>query len=83
MAGLKVVVPSNPHDAKGLLIAAIEDPDPVIFFEPKRIYNGPFDGWHDRPGEALDRPSQGRHVPEGQLPLCRWARRRSRAKAPR
>ncbi|WP_205421046.1 alpha-ketoacid dehydrogenase subunit beta [Sphingomonas mesophila] len=49
VAGLKVVVPSNPHDAKGLLIAAIEDPDPVIFFEPKRIYNGPFDGHHDRP----------------------------------
>ena len=49
IAGLKVVVPSTPHDAKGLLIAAIEDPDPVIFFEPKRIYNGPFDGHHDRP----------------------------------
>src|SRR4028118_1322459 len=49
VAGLKVVVPSNPYDAKGLLIAAIEDPDPVIFFEPKRIYNGPFDGHHDRP----------------------------------
>ncbi len=49
IAGLKTVVPSTPHDAKGLLIAAIEDPDPVIFFEPKRIYNGPFDGHHDRP----------------------------------
>jgi 2-oxoisovalerate dehydrogenase E1 component beta subunit len=49
VAGLKVVVPSNPYDAKGLLIAAIEDPDPVVFFEPKRIYNGPFDGHHDRP----------------------------------
>src|ERR671921_1753634 len=48
-AGLKTVVPSNPHDAKGLLIAAIEDPDPVIFLEPKRLYNGPFDGHHDRP----------------------------------
>ena len=46
---MKVVIPSNPYDAKGLLIAAIEDPDPVIFFEPKRIYNGPFDGHHDRP----------------------------------
>ncbi|MFN3726079.1 MAG: alpha-ketoacid dehydrogenase subunit beta [Allosphingosinicella sp.] len=49
VAGLKVVIPSNPHDAKGLLIAAIEDDDPVVFFEPKRIYNGPFDGFFDRP----------------------------------
>ena len=37
-AGLKVVCPSNPRDAKGLLLAAIDDPDPVLFFEPKRIY---------------------------------------------
>ncbi|WP_426416932.1 alpha-ketoacid dehydrogenase subunit beta [Aestuariirhabdus sp. LZHN29] len=36
--GLKVVVPRNPHQAKGLLLAAIRDPNPVIFFEPKRIY---------------------------------------------
>jgi len=36
--GLKVVVPSTPHDAKGLLIAAIRDPDPVIFLEPARAY---------------------------------------------
>ena len=38
VAGLKVVCPSNPHDAKGLLLASIRDPDPVLFFEPKRIY---------------------------------------------
>jgi 2-oxoisovalerate dehydrogenase E1 component beta subunit len=37
-AGLKVVVPANPYDAKGLLISAIRDPDPVLFFEPKRVY---------------------------------------------
>ncbi|MCZ4238035.1 hypothetical protein O4H25_14440, partial [Staphylococcus equorum] len=49
VAGLKTVIPSNPYDAKGLLIAAIEDNDRVIFFEPKRIYNGPFDGHYDRP----------------------------------
>ncbi|HQN74863.1 MAG TPA: alpha-ketoacid dehydrogenase subunit beta [Bacillota bacterium] len=36
--GLKLVIPSTPYDAKGLLIAAINDPDPVIFMEPKRIY---------------------------------------------
>jgi 2-oxoisovalerate dehydrogenase E1 component beta subunit len=49
VAGLKTVIPSNPYDAKGLLIAAIEDDDPVIFLEPKRLYNGPFDGYHGRP----------------------------------
>jgi pyruvate dehydrogenase E1 component beta subunit len=36
--GLKVVVPSTPRDAKGLLLAAIEDPDPVVFLEPIRLY---------------------------------------------
>jgi pyruvate dehydrogenase E1 component beta subunit len=36
--GLKVVIPSTPFDAKGLLTAAIRDPDPVIFMEPKRMY---------------------------------------------
>ncbi len=36
--GLKVVIPSNPYDTKGLIVAAINDPDPVIFLEPKRIY---------------------------------------------
>jgi len=36
--GLKVVCPATPRDAKGLLLAAIRDPDPVLFFEPKRVY---------------------------------------------
>jgi pyruvate dehydrogenase E1 component beta subunit len=36
--GLKVAIPSNPYDAKGLLLSAIRDPDPVVFMEPKRIY---------------------------------------------
>jgi 2-oxoisovalerate dehydrogenase E1 component beta subunit len=49
MAGMTTVIPSTPYDAKGLLIAAIESDDPVVFFEPKRIYNGPFDGFYERP----------------------------------
>ena len=36
--GLKVVIPSNPYDTKGLLLSAIDDDDPVIFMEPKRVY---------------------------------------------
>ena len=64
VAGLKTVIPSTPHDAKGLLIAAIEDNDPVIFFEPKRIYNGPFDGYYERPATPWAR-HPGSEVPEG------------------
>ncbi|HKY47481.1 MAG TPA: alpha-ketoacid dehydrogenase subunit beta [Acidimicrobiia bacterium] len=55
--GLKVVVPSTPFDAKGLLLAAIEDPDPVVFLEPIRLYRAVKedvpDGWYTQPlGEA-------------------------------
>lgn len=64
VAGLKTVIPSNPVDAKGLLIAAIEDDDPVVFFEPKRIYNGPFEGYHDRPLVPWSKHDLG-EVPEG------------------
>jgi 2-oxoisovalerate dehydrogenase E1 component beta subunit len=64
VAGLKTVVPSTPHDAKGLLIAAIEDNDPVIFFEPKRIYNGPFDGDYDHPATPWSK-HPGSMVPDG------------------
>ncbi len=49
VSGLRTVMPSNPYDAKGLLISCIENNDPVIFLEPKRLYNGPFDGHHDKP----------------------------------
>ncbi len=64
VAGLKTVIPSTPHDAKGLLIAAIEDNDPVIFFEPKRIYNGPFDGFYDKPVSPWNKFADS-VVPEG------------------
>ncbi|KQV33327.1 MULTISPECIES: alpha-ketoacid dehydrogenase subunit beta [unclassified Rhizobium] len=64
VCGLKVVVPSNPFDAKGLLIASIEDPDPVIFLEPKRLYNGPFDGHHEKPVTPWSKHELG-EVPEG------------------
>ncbi len=64
VSGLKTLMPSNPYDAKGMLIAAIEDDDPVMFFEPKRIYNGPFDGHHDRPLQPWSKfPAS--EVPEG------------------
>ena len=63
VCGLKVVVPSNPYDAKGLLTASIADPDPVIFLEPKRLYNGPFDGHHDRPVTPWSKHELG-EVPE-------------------
>ena len=64
VAGLKTVIPSTPYDAKGLLIASIEDDDPVIFFEPKRIYNGPFTGYYDKPVEPWSK-FDAAEVPEG------------------
>ncbi|MBS0276293.1 MAG: alpha-ketoacid dehydrogenase subunit beta [Proteobacteria bacterium] len=64
VAGLKTVIPSTPYDAKGLLIAAIEDDDPVLFLEPKRIYNGPFDGYHDRPVQPWSKHPAS-EVPDG------------------
>ena len=78
IAGLKTVIPSNPYDAKGLLIAAIEDPDPVIFFEPKRIYNGPFDGHHDRPVTPWAKHPASRGA---RRPLHRAARQGARSSA--
>jgi len=77
VAGLKTVIPSTPFDAKGLLISAIECNDPVIFLEPKRIYNGPFDGRHDRPivpwakHPASDVPEGHYTVPLGKAAVVR------------
>ncbi|PWE55680.1 alpha-ketoacid dehydrogenase subunit beta [Metarhizobium album] len=77
VAGLKTVVPSTPADAKGLLLAAIADPDPVIFLEPKRLYNGPFDGYHEKPVVSWKKHDLG-EVPDGHhlVPLGSAAIRR-------
>jgi 2-oxoisovalerate dehydrogenase E1 component beta subunit len=77
ITGLKTVIPSNPYDAKGLLLAAIADDDPVIFLEPKRVYNGPFDGRRDQPikswaGHPLSEVPEGHYtVPLGQAATVR------------
>ena len=59
VCGLKTVIPSNPYDAKGMLAAAIEDDDPVIFLEPKRIYNGPFEGNPNQPAKGWNTHPKG------------------------
>jgi 2-oxoisovalerate dehydrogenase E1 component beta subunit len=77
VAGLKTVIPSTPYDAKGLLISAIEDDDPVIFLEPKRVYNGPFDGRRDRPvipwskHAASEVPADYYKIPLGKASIVR------------
>jgi 2-oxoisovalerate dehydrogenase E1 component beta subunit len=66
VAGLKVVCPSNPYDAKGLLLSSIEDPDPVLFFEPKRVYRAAKgevpSGAYKVPLESATIVRPGRHV---------------------
>lgn len=77
VCGLKTVIPSNPYDAKGLLISAIEDDDPVVFFEPKRLYNGPFDGHPEKPAVPWARhplsevPADYYRVPLGSASVVR------------
>lgn len=77
VSGIKTVIPSNPYDAKGLLLASIEDDDPVMFLEPKRLYNGPFDGHHDRPVTPWSKHELG-EVPDDHytVPLGKAAIRR-------
>ncbi len=77
VVGLKVAIPSSPYDAKGLLITAIEDDDPVIFLEPKRLYSGPFSGhseggvkpWSQHP--ASDVPKEHYKIPFGKASVVR------------
>ncbi|SHF30872.1 pyruvate dehydrogenase E1 component beta subunit [Seinonella peptonophila] len=59
--GIKVVVPSNPYDAKGLLLAAIDDPDPVIFLEPTALYRA----------EREEVPAEIYQIPLGAAKLVR------------
>lgn len=74
VVGLKTVIPSTPYDAKGLLIASIEDDDPVIFLEPKRLYTGPFSG-HSEEGVKAWASFPQSEVPEGyyNIPLGKAA----------
>jgi 2-oxoisovalerate dehydrogenase E1 component beta subunit len=74
VVGLKTVIPSTPYDAKGLLISCIEDDDPVIFLEPKRLYTGPFEG-HSDDGVKAWSAYPASEVPEGyyNIPLGKAA----------
>ena len=62
LAGLKVVAPATPHDAKGLLLASFADGNPVIFLEHKKLYRsvkGPVWWPWSRRGRAMDLPPPG------------------------
>ena len=69
--GLKVVMPASPYDAKGLLLSSIHDPDPVIFFEPKRIYRA---FREEVPQEAYEIPIGQAKIVEGgsDLTVVTW-----------
>jgi 2-oxoisovalerate dehydrogenase E1 component beta subunit len=77
VCGLKTVIPSNPRDAKGLLISAIEDDDPVVFLEPKRLYSGPFDGHPEKPAVSWSKHPLGEvsadyyRIPLGEAAVAR------------
>ncbi|HZW84660.1 MAG TPA: thiamine pyrophosphate-dependent enzyme, partial [Nitrososphaerales archaeon] len=60
-AGLKVVIPSNPYDAKGLLSSALQSPDPIIFMEPKKLYDSP----------KMDVPETEYNIPIGSAKVVR------------
>lgn len=70
-AGLVVVAPSNPYDAKGLLLSAIASDDPVMVFEPKRVYRGPDHGtnWTAHPKSEV--PEGHYTVPFGKADIAR------------
>jgi pyruvate dehydrogenase E1 component beta subunit len=69
--GLKVVVPSNPYDAKGLLLSCIRQNDPVLFLEPKRVYRGPSNttNWEKHPMGVV--PEEDYTVPLGKASIAR------------
>jgi pyruvate dehydrogenase E1 component beta subunit len=79
--GLVVVIPSTPYDAKGLLLSAIQSPDPVIFLEPKRIYRSIKEAIPDEPYTVPIGPSRlvraGEHVSVfaygAMIPVCEEA----------
>ena len=78
VCGLKTVMPVQSVRRQGPPDRAIEDDDPVIFFEPKRLYNGPFDGHPDRPVDAVGEASAERGAGG---PLHRAARQGARSGA--
>jgi len=86
--GLKVVIPSTPQDAKGLLIASIEDPDPVIFLEPKALYRSTKadvpEGHYTVPLSTLRTVREGNNVTifcyGAMVPVCAKAAEQAAAK---